>query len=67
MAWVVGLGHVGIYVRDLEKMGEFYRDFLGMQITKVSKRAFIPEPWPSLHDQGPRRDAPASALFRPAA
>lgn len=28
---------------------------------------FIPEPWPALHDPGPLRDAPASALFRPAA
>jgi len=34
MAQVVGLGHVGIYVRDLEKMVWFYRDFLGMQVTK---------------------------------
>jgi catechol-2,3-dioxygenase len=34
MARVVQLGHVGIYVRDLEKMVAFYRDFLGMQITK---------------------------------
>ena len=34
MARVAGLGHVGIYVRDLEKMVAFYRDFLGMQITK---------------------------------
>jgi catechol-2,3-dioxygenase len=34
MARVVGLGHVGIYVRDREKMVVFYRDFLGMQVTK---------------------------------
>ena len=34
MARVAGLGHVGIYVRDLEKMGAFYRDFMGMQLTK---------------------------------
>jgi len=34
MARVAGLGHVGIYVRDLEKMVAFYRDFLGMQVTK---------------------------------
>jgi len=34
MARVVGLGHVGIYVRDLERMTSFYRDFLGMTITK---------------------------------
>src|SRR5690349_4570998 len=34
MARVVQLGHVGIYVRNLETMVAFYRDFLGMQITK---------------------------------
>lgn len=28
---------------------------------------FFPEPWPSLHDPAPLRDAPASALLRPAA
>jgi catechol-2,3-dioxygenase len=36
MAHVVGLGHIGIYVRDLERMTSFYRDFLGMQVTKQS-------------------------------
>src|SRR5206468_912765 len=34
MARVMGLGHVGIYVRNLEVMVAFYRDLLGMQITK---------------------------------
>ena len=34
MARVVGLGHVGIYVRNLDRMVSFYRDFLGMQVTK---------------------------------
>jgi catechol 2,3-dioxygenase len=34
MARVVGLGHIGIYVRDLERMTSFYRDFLGMTVTK---------------------------------
>src|SRR5487761_8427 len=34
MPKVLGLGHVGIYVRDLERMVAFYRDFLGMTITK---------------------------------
>ena len=36
MARVIGLGHVGIYVRNLERMVAFYRDFMGMQITKQS-------------------------------
>jgi catechol 2,3-dioxygenase-like lactoylglutathione lyase family enzyme len=34
MPRVLGLGHLGIYVRDLERMVAFYRDFLGMQVTK---------------------------------
>jgi catechol-2,3-dioxygenase len=34
MARVTGLGHVGIYVRDLDRMTAFYRDNLGMQVTK---------------------------------
>ena len=31
---VVGLGHVGIYVSDMERMTAFYRDFMGMTLTK---------------------------------
>lgn len=34
MAQVRGLGHVGIFVRDLERMVAFYRDFMGMTVTK---------------------------------
>ena len=34
MPRVTKLGHVGIYVRDLERMTAFYRDFLGMTVTK---------------------------------
>ncbi len=41
MAAVKGLGHVGIYVRDLEKMTRFYRDVLGMKITKQNWRAGV--------------------------
>ena len=41
MANVLGLGHIGIYVRDLERMVAFYRDTLGMQITKQNWRAGI--------------------------
>jgi len=33
MPRVTGLGHVGIYVRDLERMVAFYRDVMGMRIT----------------------------------
>ena len=39
MPKVTGLGHVGIYVRDLERMVAFYRDLLGMQVTKQNWRA----------------------------
>jgi catechol 2,3-dioxygenase-like lactoylglutathione lyase family enzyme len=38
MARVKGLGHVGIYVRDLERMTAFYRDFMGMTVTKQNWR-----------------------------
>ncbi len=41
MARVTGLGHVGIYVRDLDRMVAFYRDVMGMQITKQNWRAGI--------------------------
>ncbi len=39
MSRVVGLGHVGIYTWDLEKMVAFYRDFMGMQVTKQNWKA----------------------------
>ena len=39
MARVRNLGHVGIYVRDLQRMVAFYRDFMGMQVTKQNWRA----------------------------
>ena len=39
MPRVTGLGHVGLYVRDLERMVGFYRDVMGMQVTKQNWRA----------------------------
>jgi catechol 2,3-dioxygenase len=39
MARVLGLGHVGIFVRDLDRMVEHYRDFLGMTVTKQNWKA----------------------------
>jgi len=41
MPRVMGLGHVGIYVRDLERMVAFYRDVMGLQITKQNWRAGV--------------------------
>jgi catechol 2,3-dioxygenase-like lactoylglutathione lyase family enzyme len=41
MPRVTGLGHVGIYVQDLERMVAFYRDLMGMQITKQNWRVGI--------------------------
>jgi catechol 2,3-dioxygenase-like lactoylglutathione lyase family enzyme len=41
MARVTGLGHVGIYVADLERMVAFYRDLLGMRVTKQNWRAGV--------------------------
>ena len=35
-AKVNGLGHIGFYVQDLELMKEFYANFIGMTLTKVS-------------------------------
>lgn len=51
-ARVVGLGHVGIYVRDLEKMTAFYRDFMGMTITKCTDAStfFSSDPSRSDHE-----------------
>jgi catechol 2,3-dioxygenase len=34
MPKVIGLGHVGVFCRDLDKMESFYRDFLGLTVTK---------------------------------
>ena len=36
-AKVNGLGHIGFFVQDLELMKEFYGDFIGMTLTKVSQ------------------------------
>src|SRR5438034_5131154 len=41
MPRVTGLGHVGIYVRDLERMVAFYRDVMGMRIAKRNWRVGI--------------------------
>ena len=41
MAQVIGLGHVGIYVRDLDRMVAFYRDLIGMRVTKQNWRVGI--------------------------
>ena len=41
MVRVTGLGHIGIYVRDLERMVAFYRDLMGMRVTKQNWRAGI--------------------------
>ena len=38
---MLGLGHVGIYVHDLDRMVSFYRDTLGLRITKQNWRAGI--------------------------
>jgi catechol 2,3-dioxygenase len=35
-ARIAGFGHLGIYVQDLEVMTSFWRDFMGMTITKQS-------------------------------
>lgn len=68
MAAVVGLGHVGIYVNDLEKMVKFYRDTLGMRITKQNWRAgvvfFSANPDAADHEIALFRGRPADADSR---
>lgn len=61
-ARVVGLGHVGVYVQDLELMKDFYQNFMGMTLTKCSDRAafFSSDPQRSDHEV-------ALALGRPSA
>ena len=51
-ARVNGLGHIGFYVRDLELMKDFYANFLGMTLTKVSAGAafFSADPEACDHD-----------------
>jgi catechol 2,3-dioxygenase-like lactoylglutathione lyase family enzyme len=39
MARVLGLGHVGIFVQNLDRMVAHYRDFLGMTVTKQNLEA----------------------------
>jgi catechol-2,3-dioxygenase len=42
MPKVTQLGHVGLYVRDIEVMKEFYSDFLGMTVTdRDERRVFL--------------------------
>ena len=64
MPRVTGLGHVGIYVRDLERMVAFYRDFLGMQITKQNwERGMVflsSDPAASDHEIALMRGRPAA-------
>ncbi len=36
---VLGLGHFGYYVRNLELMKDFWGNFMGMTLTKVSEGA----------------------------
>lgn len=51
-ASVVGLGHVGLYVQDLDAMAAFYRDFMGMKPTKTSDASafFSSDPERSDHE-----------------
>ena len=51
-AKVSGLGHIGFYVQDLELMKDFYANFIGMQLTKVSQNGafFSADPAASDHE-----------------
>jgi catechol-2,3-dioxygenase len=41
MATVNSLGHVGVYVRDIERSVAFYRDILGLQVSDRSPRGGV--------------------------
>ena len=41
MAKVNSLGHVGVYVRDIERSVAFYRDILGLQVSDRSPRGGV--------------------------
>ena len=51
-AGVAGLGHIGIYVQDLDRMKAFYGDFMGMTLTKCSDEMafFSADPGRSDHE-----------------
>ena len=37
MAKVTSLGHVGLYVRDIERSKAFYRDIVGLKISDENR------------------------------
>lgn len=39
MPKVASLGHVGVYVRDIERSKAFYRDILGLKVSDESERS----------------------------
>lgn len=41
MPKVTSLGHVGVYVRDMERSVKFYRDILGIQVSDRSPRGGV--------------------------
>jgi catechol 2,3-dioxygenase-like lactoylglutathione lyase family enzyme len=41
MPKVASLGHLGFYVRDMERSVAFYRDILGMQVSDRSPRGAV--------------------------
>jgi catechol-2,3-dioxygenase len=41
MPKVTSLGHVGVYVRDVERSVAFYRDILGLQVSDRSPRGAV--------------------------
>ena len=51
-ARIAGFGHLGIYVQDFERMKAFWRDFMGMTITKQSDSSvfFSSDPERSDHE-----------------
>jgi catechol 2,3-dioxygenase-like lactoylglutathione lyase family enzyme len=58
---IANLGHIGIYCEDLERMKEFYRDFMGMTLTKTndSMAFFSSDPSRSDHEIALMKGRPA--------
>ena len=41
MPKVTSLGHIGVYVRDIERSVAFYRDIFGLQVSDRSPRGAV--------------------------
>lgn len=59
MPKVTGLGHVGLFVKDMPKMVDFYSEFLGMEVTDRG-----PDDWIVFLSARPKEEHHELALLR---